>query len=641
MESDLSRVVDALPGLVWTALPDGHIDFLNRRWLEYTGLGMGDANGGGWRSAIHPEDLPEFLEQWRNMITAAEPPAVEARLRRHDGEYRRVLFRACPLVDASGQIVKWCGTGTAIDEQGHPQDPLPAHVRAFRSMADSIPALMALMNSAGEVESVNRHVLEYFGKPFEILKDWDVADTVHPDDLPTVLAAWRRAVQTGQPHESEHRNRRADGTYRWFHIRALPVRDPDGKVLRWYVLQTDIDDLKRAEKELQRSEAFLAEAQRLSSTGSFSWRLDTDEITFSDELYRIFGFEPNTIVTFEQIGTRVHPEDLPLLKDKIHRTRTTADDLDYEIRLRMPDNSVKYIQTLAHRSQDRNGRLEYIGAVQDVTPRRLSENALSKTRSELEHVSRVTSLGAFTASIAHEVSQPLAGIITNASTCLRMLAAEPPNVDGARETARRTIRDGNRASDVITRLRALFVKKDVTTELVNLNEVTREVIALSLNELQRSRVVLRSELADELPQVVGDRVQLQQVILNLFLNALEAMTGVEDRTRQLVITTKPGEDDHVHLNVQDTGVGFDPHGADRLFDAFYTTKSGGMGIGLSVSRSIVERHQGRLWVVPNNGPGATFSFSIPRAPKDVKDAHSRGATRTHAAANAPYVQTDP
>jgi len=498
-------------------------------------------------------------------------------------------------------------------------------------MADSIPALMALMNSAGEVESVNRHVLEYFGKPFEILKDWDVADTVHPDDLPTVLAAWRRAVQTGQPHESEHRNRRADGTYRWFHIRALPVRDPDGKVLRWYVLQTDIDDLKRAEKELQRSEAFLAEAQRLSSTGSFSWRFDTDEITFSDELYRIFGFEPNTIVTFEQIGTRVHPEDLPLLKDKIHRTRTTADDLDYEIRLRMPDNSVKYIQTLAHRSQDRNGRLEYIGAVQDVTPRRLSENALSKTRSELEHVSRVTSLGAFTASIAHEVSQPLAGIITNASTCLRMLAAEPPNVDGARETARRTIRDGNRASDVITRLRALFVKKDVTTELVNLNEVTREVIALSLNELQRSRVVLRSELADELPQVVGDRVQLQQVILNLFLNALEAMTGVEDRTRQLVITTKPGEDDHVHLTVQDTGVGFDPHGADRLFDAFYTTKSGGMGIGLSVSRSIVERHQGRLWGVPNDGPGATFSFSIPRAPKDVGDAHSRGATRTHAA----------
>ena len=184
---------------------------------------------------------------------------------------------------------------------------------------------------------------------------------------------------------------------------------------------------------------------------------------------------------------------------------------------------------------------------------------------------------------------------------------------------------------MITRLRALFVKKDVTTELVNLNEVTREVIALSLNELQRSRVVLRSELADELPQVVGDRVQLQQVILNLFLNALEAMTGVEDRTRQLVITTKPGEDDHVHLIVQDTGVGFDPHGADRLFDAFYTTKSGGMGIGLSVSRSIVERHQGRLWVVPNNGPGATFSFSIPRAPKDVKDAHSRGATRTHAA----------
>ena len=277
----------------------------------------------------------------------------------------------------------------------------------------------------------------------------------------------------------------------------------------------------------------------------------------------------------------------------------------------MPDHSVKYLHVVAHGTRDQDGQLEYIGAVQDVTERRLSEEALGKVRSELAHVARVTSLGALTASIAHEVNQPLSGIITNASTCLRMLAADPPNVDGARETARRTIRDGNRASEVITRLRALFGKKDATNESVDLNEATREVIALSLSELQRSRVILRPELADDLPPVTGDRVQLQQVILNLLLNASDAMSGVDDRPRQLVIRTERDEDDRVRLSVQDAGVGFEPQDEDRLFDAFYTTKSGGMGIGLSVSRSIIESHHGRLWAAPNDGPGATFSFSIP------------------------------
>ena len=222
-----------------------------------------------------------------------------------------------------------------------------------------------------------------------------------------------------------------------------------------------------------------------------------------------------------------------------------------------------------------------------------------------------TTLSALTASIAHEVNQPLSGIITNASTCLRMLDADPPDIDGARETARRTIRDGNRASDVITRLRALFSKKEFTLEPLDLNEATREVIALSLSDLQRNRVVLQSELADDLPTITGDRIQLQQVILNLLRNASDAMVGVHDRPRQLLIRTEREDGDRVRVTVRDAGVGVDRQSMDKLFDAFYTTKSGGMGIGLSVSRSIVERHHGRLWAEPNDGPGATFSFSIP------------------------------
>jgi C4-dicarboxylate-specific signal transduction histidine kinase len=277
----------------------------------------------------------------------------------------------------------------------------------------------------------------------------------------------------------------------------------------------------------------------------------------------------------------------------------------------MPDHSVKHLHLVAHATRNRNGQLEYIGAVQDVTKRRISEEALEDVRSELARVSRIASLGALTASIAHEVNQPLSGILTNASTCLRMLAADPPNVDGARETARRTIRDGNRASDVIVRLRALFGKRKFTVEPVDLNEATQEVIALLISEFKRDRINLRTEFLDGLPPVMGDRVQLQQVILNLVRNALDAMIGIDNRPRRLVVRTERDADDTARLTVQDTGVGFNSQDLHKIFDAFFTTKDSGMGIGLSVSRSIIENHHGRLWAKPNDGDGASFSFSIP------------------------------
>ena len=263
----------------------------------------------------------------------------------------------------------------------------------------------------------------------------------------------------------------------------------------------------------------------------------------------------------------------------------------------------------------------FVGALQDVTESMVAEEALNRARSELAHVARLATLSTLTASITHEVNQPLSGIITNAGTCLRMLDANPPNVDGARETARRTIRDGNRASEVVTRLRALFKKKEFMLEPLNLNEATQEVVALSLSELQRNRVIVQSELADDLPSITGDRVQLQQVVLNLLRNASDAMVGVHDRPRQLLIRTEREGGDRVRVTVRDAGTGFDRQTMDKLFDPFYTTKSDGMGIGLSVSRSIVEKHHGRLWAEPNDGPGATFSFSLPRGPDSVRTRH--------------------
>lgn len=875
MEDDISRVLNALPELVWTALPDGQIDFVNQCWCEYTGFSVERACGSGWQAAIHPGDLPGLLECWRSILVSGEPGEMQARLRRFDGAYRWLLISSNPLRDAAGQFVKWYGVIADIEDRTRAEEALRAREISFRLIIDSISAPVAVTTPSGEVESLNRPTLEYFGKTFEELEGWKTSEVVHPDDLQHTIAAQREAHETGRAYNVESRHRRADGIYRWFNVLGLPLRDTEGRILRWFHLLIDIDDRKRAEEALQsvesnlnqiintipalawsarpdgsaeffnqhyldyvglsaeqasgwgwtaavhpddlnvlaatwqrimaseapgeaearlrrfdgeyrwflfrvnplrdeqdsivkwygtntdiddrkraeaqhkraveklqaeqdlldlaqksaravafdwyvqqddniwspelealyglhpgsfdgtyqgwkkliyapdwplvlkaiehahetgevavefrviwpdgslhwlatngqmffddqgkpfrmvgftsdvtarklaeedlrRSEAFLAEAQHLSSTGSFSWRVTTNEITWSDEVYHIFEFDQDVPVTLELIGSRVHPEDIPLLNDMIDRARGDGSDFEYEHRLLMPDHTVKYLHMVAHGMRDQDGQLEYIGAVQDITERRLSEEALGKLRAELAHVARVTSLGALTASIAHEVNQPLSGIITNASTCLRMLAANPPNIEGARETARRTLRDGNRASEVITRLRALFSKKETTIESVDLNEATREVLALSLSELQRNRVVLRSELADELPLVAGDRMQLQQVILNLLRNASDSMSGVEDRPRQLLIGTKRDDADWVRVSVKDAGVGFDPQAAERLFQAFYTTKDDGMGIGLSVSRSIIEAHGGRLWATSNDGPGATFSFSIPCEPR--------------------------
>jgi len=379
----------------------------------------------------------------------------------------------------------------------------------------------------------------------------------------------------------------------------------------------DLSEQKRAERALRRSEAFLAEGQHLGQIGSFSWRVATDEITWSAELYRIYELEIGVPMTLELIRTRVHPEDVSLIEKMkmVDQARGGGHDFEWQYRLMMPDHSIKYMHAVAHASRDQDGQLEYIASVQDVTARRLTEEARDQARSELAHVTRVMSVGTLTASIAHELNQPLAGIMTNASTCLRMLAADPPNVDGARETARRTIRDSDRASEVVTRLRALFRKKETTNESVDLNDAAREVLALSSSELERNRVILQQELAEDLPAVTGDRVQLQQVILNLLRNASDAMSGVDARPRQLLIRTEEDGDDQVRLTVKDAGVGFADQAADRLFQSFYTTKDDGMGIGLSVSRSIIESHHGRLWAMPNNGPGVTFSFSIPCRPE--------------------------
>nr|WP_294554266.1 PAS domain-containing protein [uncultured Rhodopila sp.] len=675
MENELSRVVDALPGLVWTAAPDGQIDFVNQRWCEYTG-------GSGWLDAVHPDDSRGFLEGWRSIVASGKPGELEARLRRSDGAYRWFLFRTNPMAGASGKVVRWCGINTDIDDRKRTEALLAGEKRLLEMVAggDPMPAILEALCRLVEsttsgcycsVVLVDRSGtrLEHGAAPSlpASFIASIVGRPVAPDSGPCAMAAYaneqvvapdlaletRWAGSAWCPMAMAHRLRSC-----W----STPIESRAGKVLGAFAIYYDqpgpprtlhqnvVERVKHIasiaiewmqnDAALKRSEEFLAETRRLTSTGGFTKRVATGEILWSDEVYRIFELDPAAPLTLERIKSRVHPEDILSFQDMLDRQRRGS-DYEHDYRLLMPDGSVRYLHVVAHATRDHDGELVYIAAVQDVTQRRLADEALAKTRSELARVARVSSLGALTASIAHEVNQPLSGIITNAGTCLRMLAADPPNVDGARETARRTIRDGNRASDVIARLRALFSKQDGAAEAVDLNDAARKVIALSLSEIQRSRAILREEFADSLPPVTGDRIQLQQVILNLLLNALDAMNGVDDRPRQLTIRTEQDDEDRVRLTVQDSGTGFDPGSAGRLFEAFYTTKTGGMGIGLSISRSIIECHQGRLWASPNDGPGAAFSFSIPRRVRNANRARGLGAIWTSAVQDAQYVLRNP
>jgi len=390
------------------------------------------------------------------------------------------------------------------------------------------------------------------------------------------------------------------------------VVDGEGRITRWYCLVTDIDDRKRAEDELKRSEARHRVVVETASDAVISIDESGAIILANLATKRVFGYNP------EELVGKPLTVLMPGAMRKLHETgfkqylETGMRHLNWQgtEMTALRANGEEFPAEVSFGEMTSGKQKIFTGFIRDISEKKRSEEELRNTQAELSRMMRVMTIGQLTASIAHEVSQPLSGIIMNASTCFRMLKSDPPNIDGARETVQRTIRDGNRASEVITRLRTLFSKKQVEVEPLDLNEAAREVIALLSGELQRNSVILKQEFSDRLPTVRGDRVQLQQVILNLFRNASDAMSRIEDRPRQMVVRTEL-EGDRVRLSVQDSGVGFAPEVAEKMFETFYTTKPDGMGIGLSVSRSIIEANHGRLWATANDGPGATFAFSIP------------------------------
>jgi PAS domain S-box-containing protein len=871
-------LVDTIPALVWSALPDGSRDFYSRRWLEFTGLSAEEARSKGWAATVHPEDQAVVVDKWRLAVATGEPFEVEARGRSANGDYRLFLVRAAPLRNEKGDIIKWYGSNTDVEDRQRALEALRRSEAEWKEVFEHNPLMYFMVNSTGTVLSVNafgaaqlgykvdelvgQSVLKVFlgedrdfvlrcvavclenpnqsnswevrkvrkdgrvlwvrenakavrraddqlivlvacedvtekyeagielarfesivassddaiiskdlddritswnagatrifgydsheivGQPItriipselyteenEILprlqrgerirtyetvrvtKDgrridmavtasplfdksgkvvgtskvgrditerkkveralrlseaymahaqqlasvgswayskscegsvyWDVPDhwspelwritgfdhtqgypptielisRTHPDDLQRMVEANRQVSEAGRPLNIKYRFLRDDGEFRVLHSIGAVIHD-DGEAARFVGATQDVTEQEKRTEDLKRSEAYLAEAQRLSKTGSFGWNIATGDIFWSEETFRIFEYDRTNKPTFDLVLQRIHPEDRARVQQFLKNAMDDSRDIDFGHRLLMPDGSVKHVHAVAHAVKDASGKLvDFFGAVMDTTSTRRAERAekaLRQLESDFAHMNRVSMMGELAAELSHEITQPIASARNNARAAQNFLDKQPPDLGEVREALSCVVGDTDRAGDIIDRIRDHMKKAPPRKSQFDLNEAINEVILLGRSAIIKNGVSVQTRLSERLFPVHGDRVQLQQVILNLLLNAVEAMGSVEAPPRDLLISTKQDHTD-VLVAVRDSGPGIDPSHLERVFDAFYTTKSNGTGMGLSICRSIIEAHGGRLWAEANESRGAIFQFTLPAVPSELRE----------------------
>lgn len=489
-EFQLQRLIDTLPTLVWSARPDGSTEFLSRRWHEYTALSQEQAAGWGWTAAIHSDDRDRLVEYWRSLLATGAAGEIEARLRRFDGQYRWFLFQGEPVRDGSGTVVQWFGSNTDIDDRKRTEEALRARQYELQQLIDTIPTLVWSVTPEGEPAYINKQLETYYGRKIDPSQpkegsrlDGALGRLMHPDDLEAVKRNLMHSLKTGEPFAMRYRNRRGDSVYRWVDNRALPLRDDDGRIVKWYGVIIDIDDEMRA------------------------------------------------------------------------------------------------------------------------------HDAVRATQEKLSRASQLASLAELSASIAHEVNQPLAAVITDSHACQRWLSADPPNLQRARITAERIVRDSMAAAAVVSRIRALFTQTASSRTSINLNEVIGEVRQLLFDEIVSQDIFVGTDLDPALPLVLADRVQMQQVLVNLVRNGIEAMKSTTDVSKSLKFGSRRYGENAILVDVRDNGDGIaEP---ERIFEPFFTTKAEGMGMGLAICRSILESHDGRLWAESIEPRGTVFSFTLP------------------------------
>jgi PAS domain S-box-containing protein len=590
--------------------------YANPALERLTGFNSDRINQADWRSFLLEEDRAVASASWQRSLATGTPYRVQIRMRGSDDVPKCVDLFAFGHKAGDGAEL-WLFTGVDLDGVAAQKRPeLEAQIQATLNV---IPAYTWYALPSGALTFVNERTANYLGLPkdhplrfgIDTGAEWDSHTALlHPDDREEARRVWTTCLSTGTAGEFTFRVPSAEGKYRWFLTRAEPLRANDGTLLYWIGVNLDIDDAKRAEDALQQNQFYLAEGQRLAHTGSWTFNADGFEF-WSSELFRIYGLEPSgKPPTVEEYLALVHPEDRGFMKQGIAEMFDDHRAFDFTKRIVRPDGEIRHVRCVGVPVMQGETFHGFVGTGIDVTEQEVLEQERERLRqleTELAHTNRVSMLGEMAASLAHEVKQPIAAAITSANSCIEWLAHEPPNLDRARAAAARIDKYGNRAAEIIDRIRSFYKKSPPQRELVDVNGVIDEMLSLLGSEATRSSVMLRTELPAELPKIMADRVQLQQVFMNLMLNGIEAM---ENSGGELTVQSHL-QDGQLQFSVSDTGVGLPKEKMDQIFSAFYTTKPQGSGMGLAISRSIVESHGGRLWATANDGRGATFHFALP------------------------------
>jgi PAS domain S-box-containing protein len=610
-ELPLRGVMDTIPGLVWSALPDGDVEFCNQRWLDYTGMSFNEIKGWGWAAAIHPQDITDLREGWRTALVRSNSLEAEARMRRADGCYRWFLIQAVPLRDSGGRIIRWYGTNTDVEELKLAQEELQKQTSRLDQLFEQAPEAVAVLSTDDRIVRVNKEFTRMFGyEPDEVLQR-PINDLIVPEAEIESSRAYTRLLKQGGRVEVETVRRRKDGTQIDVSLLAISVRTPSSEQVVNYAIYRDITERKRADERLRESEARF---QAMADTAPvLIWMTGTDGLCnyFNKPWLEFTGG------TMEQeVGTGwiegVHPDDVQACFDGFLPAFHARKPFRMEYRLRRADGEYRWLMESGIPRYTGAGEFAgYIGSNIDITDLKRAaaeRQRLHELEADLAHINRVSMMGELAASLAHEIKQPIAAALTDAKTCLRWLRRDTPDVAEGCEAASRMINDATRAAEVIDRVRSLYRRDTSDRELLDINEIIREMSVLLHDKANRTSISIRTELDSRLPLITADRVQLRQVLMNLVLNAIEAM---KDANGELTITSKRTAESQLLVSVSDSGIGLPVGEVDRIFEAFFTTKEQGTGIGLSISRRIIESHGGSLWACANTDRGATFQFTLP------------------------------
>jgi PAS domain S-box-containing protein len=570
-----------------------------------------------WFDRIHPEDRARVQAEFERCVREKTEYQAGYRIVLPDGSIRYQYATGHPVTNDAGELVEFIGASMdmtehwlAATERGLAEEALRESERRSRLIVDSIPGLFGLLTADGDLQFLNRQILDYTGMTLEELKRRGTSDTIHPEDLPHVRQVFTQSIAAGSPYEIVWRFRRSDGVYRWFQNNGFPVRDTSGHIVGWCVLMTDIDDRKNAEDALHKSEERWRAVFENSAIGVALTDLRGRFLATNTAFQKMLGYTEEEIgnLTFLELTHEDYREsNWQLVKELLEGKRR---QFQIEKQYRRKDGNLIWVSNNVSLVPGTKSMPRFLMALsEDITERKQTEEALRRSQAELAHVTRVASLGEMTASIAHEVNQPLAAVVANGHACLRWLSASPPNVAKAVEAAERIVKDGKDAGEVVRRVRALFRRTAVEKVQLDLGEVIVEVIRLLDGYPARKHVSLDVVLDPQLPPVFADRVQLQQLVLNLTVNALEALEPVSGRPKQLSVRSKRAEPSHAVIQISDNGIGLDDPAA--AFEPFVTTKPEGMGLGLAICQSIVAAHEGTLSAERNAGFGMTFTVSLP------------------------------